>query len=240
MLNKIIYSLYSLNNLSALARKMRNLLAEKFPSEAIVISLLAKIDQAQTVAVQAIGSSTKQTLTALVRSTDRSRDNSYASLRDHVWAGLRRENEAYRLACEALWPLFEKNNTQLGFLANDKETQAIESLLSDLRTGHGPAHLATINASAWIEELDRDNKAFVAAQQQRASVKTEDTTVTDAKAFKQLSTSLELVNSAMDGLTMMAVEGVAEVAAELNTYIGEANTNARKKKNHSSEENPAN
>ncbi len=227
MLLKIIYSLYSLDNLSTLTRKVRNLLGEKFPAEAVIISLLSKIDQAQTVAVQAIGSSTKQELTKKVRSSDRKRDNSYASLRDHVSAGMRRENEDYSAACAALWPLFEKNNTKLANLPDEKETSAIESLLADLRAGDGPIHLATINASEWLDELDRDNNVFVEAQAQRASVKTEDTTMNDSEAFKILTAALEKVNSAMDSLEMMEVAGVEAVAAVLNTYISEANTNAR-------------
>ncbi|WP_163718224.1 DUF6261 family protein [Mangrovibacterium lignilyticum] len=240
MLLKIIYSLYSLMNLSALARKVRNLLSTAFPTDPIVISLLAKIDVAQAVAVQAIGSSTKQNSTAMVRSADTSRDNSYVSLRNHVSAGLRRENADYRAACEALWPLFEKNDTTLYYFPDGEETQAIESLLTELKAGDGPAHLATVNATEWLDELDRDNQAFVAAQQQRAANRSTDTTVTDAEALKQLEAALNLMNSVMDSLSMMEAAGVQAVATELNEYIAEANANARNSKSQTTEEIPLN
>ncbi len=227
MLLKIVYSLYTLTSLSELARSIKSLLNAKYPAEQIVISLISKIDQSQAIALQAIGSSTKQGLTDLLHAADAKRDNSFVALRDYVASGLRRENAPYRAACQALWPLFEKNDTTLYRLPFRVETQSIESLLTDLKAGDAPVHLATINATEWVEELDSNNQAFVDVQLQRASAKTTDTTVTDDEAFKHLTVSLELVNSTMDSLAMMEVAGVEAVAAELNTYISDANTNAR-------------
>ena len=231
MLLKIIYSYFSLMNLAALSNKLRNLLAEKFPDQAIIISLLRKMDQAQQTALQAIGSSTKQALTATVRSADTIRDNSFISLRTHVYAGLRREHKGYREACETLWPLFEKNNIKLYNLADGEETAAIGSLLKDLKAGDFPAHLATVNATEWLDELERDNIAFVAVQQQRAAKRGSDNTVVDEEAFKQLKAALELIGSAIDSLQLLELDGVKAVAAEINEYIREANANARNSKN---------
>ena len=74
----------------------------------MVITLLARFQPQLETAIQAIGSTTKTPLTVIVKAADLRRDNSFRSLRDHVKAGLNRENETYRSACEALWPEFEK------------------------------------------------------------------------------------------------------------------------------------
>lgn len=44
--------------------------------------------------------------------------------------------------------------------AYSEETAAIDSLLNDLGDPKKLAHLETINAVGWVQELDRDNQAF--------------------------------------------------------------------------------
>lgn len=221
-------------NLSALAEKIRNLLAEKYPADPLVISLLAKLDLAQAVALKAIGSSSKQSLTQLIRSADTRRDNSFVSLRNHVSAGLRRENDAYRSACEALWPIFEKNDPRLYKLGDNEESAAIGSLLADLAADNAPAQLAAINATDWVSELERDNTAFMVAKQQRAAARSTDTTQTDEEAFKQLKAALDMVGNVVNSLVMLETPDADAVVAELNSYIREANASARSSRSQAS------
>lgn len=109
MLTKIFYSYFTLSNLIVLVQRIRILLLEKFADHPMISTVMTSLEANLDIAVQAIGSSSKQPLTQVVRSADVKRDNSFRSLRDHVQAGLQCENESYREACEALWPEFEKN-----------------------------------------------------------------------------------------------------------------------------------
>jgi len=233
MILKILFSYFSLSNLTALAQKIRNLLFAKFPDHPMVVALVANLDAAIATALQSVGSTTRQESTPEVRSADKTRDNSYRSLRDHVQAGLKRQNEAYRLACEALWPDFEKNGIQLYRLPGGEETTAIDSLLKDLSNPKKQEYLTTINAVEWVAEMDRDNKAFTEASTRRSANRSADETVDDKRAIKQLEVALQLACSTLESLQLMnGIEGAAAVVAEVNQYIAEANTSAKRSQSH--------
>ncbi len=228
MVLKILFSLFSLAQLTALAQRIRNLLIERFPDHLMLGPVLAQLDEHLAVAIKAIGSTTKQALTKTVRAADSKRDNSFRSLRNHVEAGLLRENEAYRLACEALWVEFEKNGTTLNNLPYDEQTASANSLLVDLSTPTNLEHLATIHAVEWKDELDRDNQAFVATENQRSVVRSVDDTLSDRNALMQLRTSVELLVNVLNSLyALNNLEGIRGAVAEINQYIREATTAAR-------------
>lgn len=233
MLTKIIYSYFSLGNLTALAKKIHLYLAAKFPDHSMITTVLVNLKNSLNTSVQAAGSSTKQTLTKSVRDADKKRDNSYISLKDHIHAGLRRENETYRLACEALWAVFEKNGTQLYNMPDGSESTAIDSLLRDLDQSKAVGYLETVNAVEWLQELDRDNENFIAISQQRSSERSVDETETDDIAMDQLRISLELVSNVMSALLAMNdPKGIQEAVNEVNQYIREANASAKLGKPH--------
>ena len=228
MVLKILFSLFSLAQLTALAQRIRNLLSERFPDHPMLGPVLAQLDAHLALAIQAIGSTTKQALTKMVRTADSKRDNSFRSLRDHVEAGLRRENEAYRLACEALWSEFEKNGTKLHSLSYDEQTAGVNSLLVDLSKPGNLAHLATIHAVEWKDELDRDNQGFVATTKERSAIRSEDDTPTDKSALMALRISVELLVNVLNSLyALNNLEGIRGAVIEINQYIREASTAAR-------------
>lgn len=240
MLNKIRYSYFTLAALTALVQKIVTLLSTKLPDNQMVITLLARFQPQLETAIQAIGSTTKTPLTVIVKQADLKRDNSFRSLRDHVKAGLNRENESYRSACEALWPEFEKNGTQIDRLPREKQTAATESLLADLQKNKNQPHLLTTNTTDWVSELDNDNRAYVTATTQRSSERSTDDTVLDHEAFKALRTSLDLLENILNTMQAMGDPvDVDEVVAEISQYIAEANAAAKQSKGNGNT-NPAN
>ena len=129
MITRILYSYFTLGNLTALAQKINQFLVSKFPDHPMISGVLTDMGPKLKISLQSVGSSTKQPLTKIVREADRKRDDSYISLKDHVHSGLRRQNETYRQACKALWAVFEKNNLKLYNLADNDESVMIESLV---------------------------------------------------------------------------------------------------------------
>ncbi|WP_297099702.1 DUF6261 family protein [uncultured Draconibacterium sp.] len=228
MLEKIRYSYFTLAALTALVQKIVTLISTKLPESQMIIALLARFQPQVETALQAIGSTTKQPLTEIVTAADLRRDNTYRSLRDHIKAGLQRQNEAYRTACETLWSEFVKNDLKLYNMARDKQTAATESLLADLRKPENAPHLITTNTNDWVTELDTDNQAYVAAATQRSAARSVDDTVHDAEAFKDLKTSLDLLENILNTMTVMDDQrGIDEVVAEVSQYISEANAAAK-------------
>ncbi len=230
MLVKILYSYFRLAGLIALAQKIRSLLIARFPDHPMIASALSLLDAKLALAVQAIGSSNKQPLTQTVRAADKKRDNSFRSLRDHVQAGLLRENDSYRMACEALWPEFEKNGLLLYKEPYDDQSAAMDSLMKDLGKPENQVHLETIHAVEWKDEVERDIQAFLDVSKQRSMVRSADDTVVDEAAFKGLKIPLELLNNVLNSLYAMSEpEGIQEVVNEVNQYIREANTSAKRR-----------
>uniref|UniRef100_UPI003216986E DUF6261 family protein n=1 Tax=uncultured Draconibacterium sp. TaxID=1573823 RepID=UPI003216986E len=236
MLNKILFSYFTLAALTALVQKIVNLLSTKLPDNPMVTTITARLQPQIEVALQAIGSTSKTPLTQSVQEADARRDNTYRSLRDHIQAGLLRQNEVYRAACEALWPEFEKNGLQLYRIAKEKETAAIESLLNDLQKSKNQPHLVTTYTTEWVTELDNDNQAYVAATQQRSAARSTDDTVLDQQAFKELKTSLELLENILNTMQAMGdPANIGEVVNEVSQYISEANTAAKQSKSNNNE-----
>ena len=225
---KILYSYFNLSRLVSLSQRMLQLLSARYSDHPMISPLLATVQAKQDQAVQSVGSSTRQSLTSLVREADQQRDNSYRSLRDHVAAGLLRENEVYRQACEALWDVFEKNGLSLFRASDSEETAAVVSLLKDLEKTTMQAHLETVHAVEWKAELERDNQAFVRLSQERSAVRSADDTVTDKVAFDQLRASLDLLCNMLNALYALdEPDGIRATVEELDQSIREATAAAR-------------
>jgi hypothetical protein len=228
MLTKILYSYFTLGNLTSLAQKIHQFLVSKFPDHPMISNVLTTLAPKLETSLQSVGSTTKQPLTKIVREADRTRDDSYISLKDHIQAGLRRQDETYRQACEALWELFEKNDLKLYNLANGDESAAIDSLVKDLHQEKNQAFLETVYVVEWLEELVRDNQAFKDANRERSAIRSADETVTDAVAFEQMKVSLDLLSNVLAALyAMNDLDGIREAVNEVNQYISEANASAR-------------
>ena len=233
MISKILYSYFSLTRLHALAKKIKELLSAEFPEQPMLLTVLTSMEPKLAVALKSIGSTSKQPLTKAIRRADSERDDSYLSLKKHIKSGLRRRNDVYRSACEALWVLFEKNNLKLYRTADDDESSLIDSLVADLSTPENQAHLATVNATEWLAELDSDNKAFAAISAKRSVTRSADDTVEDIQAFADLKHWLDLLSNVLNSLCLVNnPEGIRETAAQINQYIIEANAAAKQSGNH--------
>lgn len=231
MLSKIFYSYFSLSALVALSQKIVGLLSSQFPDNAMLQTMIPKINEQVSIALQAIGSTTKNSLSTSVKEADIKRDNCFVSLKNHVEAGLRRENDVYQNACIALWPFFLKNNIKLYNLPYDDQTSATNSLINDLTSAKNQVHLQTINVVEWVGELKTANNEFIEVQKQRSVSRLEDDTVRDDEAFKNLRHLIELLENVLNTLYMMNdPEGIQEAVNEINQYITEANTSARQSK----------
>lgn len=228
MIINIIYSVYSLGNLNALAKLIEEYLAQKFPDTPLIAATLNPLRISMAVATKAIGSSIKSPLTVEIEKADRERDNIYASLRDLVVRGVQRQKTDYRAACMALSLIFEKNNLQLYALPYQDETSAIESLLADLDNDEAKANLETIKATEWVAELDAANKYFVEIYTQRAGERAADDTLPDKTAILRLYNSLDLVCNALVALYAMEEPGANEAIAQVNQFIKEANRAAHR------------
>ncbi|MBS2098403.1 DUF6261 family protein [Carboxylicivirga linearis] len=231
MIVQIVYSYFSLSRLVDLANKITGLLNNKFPDNAMLTTVLSAIEANVKVALQSVGSTQKQNLTEAIKDADLLRDNCFISLKDHVRAGLRRNNTKYNSACQALWSVFIKNGTKLYDMSNDEQTAATKSLLTDLNTTDNQPHFKTIHAVEWLNELQMANDQFIELSKQRSAARSTDTTIPDDEAFKQLRQSVDLLENVLNTLYMMNdPEGIQEAVNEINQYITEANTSARQSK----------
>lgn len=228
MFNKISFSYFSLAALTALVQKIVKLLSTKLPDNQMATTFITRISPQLATALQAIGSTSKQPLTKKAKQADLRRDNSYRSLRDHIDAGMLRQNETYRVACETLWTVFEKNGLKLYDIAREKETAAIESLLKDLGKPEYVEPIKITKIASWIAELNTDNQAYVTVSVERSAIRASDDTVNDQNAFKDLKISLDLLENILNTMLAMNMpEGIDEIVAEVSQYISEANTAAK-------------
>jgi len=148
-----------------------------------------------------LGSSRKQNLTEAIMEADLLRDNCFLSLKDHVKAGLRRNNADYSSACQDLWSVFVKNGIKLYDMSNNEQTAATNSLLNDLNTADNQLHFKTIHAVEWLKELQTANDQFVELSKQRSAARSTDTTIPDEAAFKQLRQSVDLLENVLNTLS---------------------------------------
>lgn len=224
----IVFYLYSLRGLVALASKFQLLLTTRFIDNPMVSAVLGVLDQSVEVATKAIGSATKQPLTKTVRQADKVRDDQYKALKSLIINGTRRNNAAYREACLDLAYIIEKNNPMLYVLGDKEETAAITSLLHDLDEEPAKTRIAAINAEEWVAELVQANQDFVAASEGRSGVIAADDTLTDRKAFKNLEKSMKLVCNMLDShLGYGQPADIQDIVNIANQYIREANASAR-------------
>jgi hypothetical protein len=228
MMIKILFSLFSLGSLIALAEKFRLLLVNQFTDNPMVNSVVNHLVNSMDSAKKALNDAKTNPLTKIVKEADTARDDLYIALRDHVTAGIRRRKNDYREACLELYPIFEQNNLMLYHLGYNEETAAIKSLVTDLDNENARACLSTINALELMHELDDANNDFVATTKKRSKQRADDNIPTDIAAFQQLKGSLGLVCSALDAmLAMNQPEGIQQTVAVGNQYIKEAHAAAR-------------
>lgn len=215
MINTIPYTLIPLSGLTTLSERSLQTVQTNHPDEAFFIKNINRLQQAIERATIAVGSSRMAEGTKSVTNADIDRDNSFDSLRDHVKAGLKRNNAQYKMACERLFTIFKKNNLNLSRLPYDQETGALMSLFTDLSDTQSVTDLATIHATEWLQELKSDQSGFEEAVKTRASEKVDAQDVpTDAAAKEMLIPALKSFFKVID----VAEEN--EIVADISQTIG--------------------
>lgn len=230
MISNIPYTLIPLPGLVTMSERSVQVLNSRHPDEAFFLRTIDKLLFASGLATRAIGSSRQAEGTKTVVAADDDRDASFDSVRDHVKAGLKRNNPEYKAACERLYGIFKKNNLNLSRLPYDEETGALISLFEDLSGSQPEADLAMINASEWLAELKRDQTAFENAVKARASEKKEVSEIpTDAVAKEALIPALKSFYRVIDvAEENEIVTGVSETIGLINVIIQEVVTAHRR------------
>ena len=233
------YSRIPLSGLTTLGNRIIAALESRHPAEPFFQNNIASVKSAIGDGVLAVGSSLLSENTPAVNQADMQRKNSFNSLRNHIKAGLTRENETYRKACERLMVIFQRNNTQMMSLPLDERSAALESLFEDLGTvdmlsselsSNGAASdLVTVNATAWLQELKDFHTAFEAAIQARNTEKSDRKVLTDEAAkdalVPQMKNLLMAVQVAYNNQIVAAIEDTIDL---LNEIISEVVTAHRK------------
>lgn len=219
---RIPFTVIPLAGLVTMAERTLAIVRQQHPEVAMLTTPLSNLEAAIGVAVQALGSSRSLQKTVTVQQADRDRDNSYESLRNSIRAGLRRNNPAYREACERLLILFSKNNLELARLSYDAQTAALLSLFADLSTLQAVADLATIHATEWLQELKSDQERFEQAVSERGSERVQSQVPTDESARMQLIPALKALYKLLDVAEDHAlIAGVDQTIPLLNAMIQE-------------------
>ena len=221
-IHNIPYSRITLPGLNALGGRMVETINEKHPAESFFAKSMTKTQAAIEQAVLAVGSSEGSQKTLDVRQADVWRSKSYVSLRNHLDGGRERHNEAYSEAAHRLYAIFKQNNLALARLAQGNKTSALMSLFKDLDNAPSIADLATVNATAWLQELKDDQALFEEAINSRSQEKNDRNVLSDTEAAR-------ILTEAMRGLTKTIevaydnemVTDVGDTISLLNTIIDE-------------------
>lgn len=228
ILPRIPYTYISLPGLLTMTERTLAILNERHPGEPFFVRTIEKLESGKTLATKAMGSTNKALTTKNVTQADNDRDNSAESLKNHIRAGLKRNNKAYREACERLYAIFEKNNLNLTRLPYAEQTGALNSLLSDLSTPQAVTDLATVNTTEWVQELRTDQESFEEAIKARGEERAVDDTPTDTVALGALITALKSIFKVLDvAEENEQVEKVSETITLLNELIAEIITAQR-------------
>ena len=219
---RIPYTLLTLTGLITLAKRTISTLKSQHPEETFFGKNIQKLEAAQNLASRAANSTTRLAGTKDVTAADRDRDNSVDSLKAHIKAGLKRNNSAYREACERLFAIFEKNGLAISDLPYDQQTGALISLMEDLGTPQAQADLATINATEWLEELKTDQESFELAVLDRSQEKSTHDVPTDAEAQAAIIPALKGMYRTLDvAEENELVENISATISQINVIIGE-------------------
>ncbi len=109
----------------------------------------------------------KSANTENIENSDSNRDFTFRGLSDEVKSKCRHFELPVREAAKRVWVDFEKygNIARKGY---DAATTDIQNLIDDLKANY-VADMALIGITSWVEQLDTDNKAFIALETDRYS-----------------------------------------------------------------------
>lgn len=218
-INKIPYSLLSLEAVLEMAVQSVETIASRHPDDALLSSSLADMDAPKQAATLAVGSSRKQELTGQINDADRVRDRGFIGFRKHVEADQYNDwNPTVKSAAENILNIIQKHGTRLHEEGLTVQSALMMSLFEDLEADQAKADLTTLNLTGWVDQLKVMQSDFAILFQQRNELETakDIPTKTDAKAA--LVQKLSVLFNGLEFLAMTQPDGYA-ATSELVTSI---------------------
>lgn len=160
-------------------------------------------------------------LTAQLDGIDKQRDSLLAFLFSTIQNGVKLPIEAQRVAAEAL-ELIIRPYANIQRLPGQQETVQVNGLLIDLAAESAAAHVTTLNLTAVVDELKKQNDQYAALTQQR-------TLESDAKATENIAELRARMDPMYVAVTTIAhaesvanpTEATAEFVRALNATVAE-------------------
>lgn len=160
-------------------------------------------------------------LTVQLDGIDKQRDSLLAFLFSTIQNGVKLPIEAQRVAAEAL-ELIIRPYANIQRLPGQQETVQVNGLLIDLATESAAAHVTTLNLTAVVDELKKQNDQYAALTQQR-------TLESDANATENIAELRARMDPMYVAVTTIAhaesvanpTEATAEFVRALNATVAE-------------------
>lgn len=160
-------------------------------------------------------------LTVQLDGIDKQRDSLLAFLFSTIQNGVKLPIEAQRVAAEAL-ELIIRPYANIQRLPGQQETVQVNGLLIDLAAESAAAHVTTLNLTAVVDELKKQNDQYAALTQQR-------TLECDAKATENIAELRARMDPMYVAVTTIAhaesvanpTEATAEFVRALNATVAE-------------------
>lgn len=160
-------------------------------------------------------------LTVQLDGIDKQRDSLLAFLFSTIQNGVKLPIEAQRVAAEAL-ELIIRPYANIQRLPGQQETVQVNGLLIDLAAESAAAHVTTLNLTAVVDELKKQNDQYAALTQQR-------TLESDAKATENIAELRARMDPMYVAVTTIAhaesvanpTEATAEFVRALNATVAE-------------------
>ena len=229
MTSKISFSMFGLGELNTLARQLFAVVSEAYADQPALSQALSALKAAIDMGDRALGNARGEALTEAVQQADSRRDDSFMSLRDHLAAGLRRHGKPeYQLACERLKKVFDQHGTTLHRESYAKQSALLVSLFKDLETAPAVADLATVGATEWLAELERDQAEFEDLYAQRNDDRATADRTTYEEAKQDLRQALEMLLVILNGLHLGGLLPNSEATlGRINQHIERATYKGR-------------
>ena len=219
-------SYYNTAEVGTLARNILAKAQSLDPAHAAVTALTTSLSTAYQTLLSSRTRTKSNTQTELLTEADRERDLAFRSFYNYVEAGITRRNTAYRTACLAIMEhieLFDRNLINFGYAEQSMElTRFFTEMEKEA------AHLTTIGATEWLNELKAAETAFLAQQgRKRAEETAKNVLVPIKEAREQVLNQLVTLVHILNGLEVVQTEGIAALNNEIDEVIEEVETPAK-------------
>ncbi|MGL1885362.1 MAG: DUF6261 family protein [Reichenbachiella sp.] len=225
-IREIVKSLFTSSEVDSLGSRITAII-DAFKSENAAITALNNLVKAALEELKKSRlNSSHNTQTDEVAAGDQIRDLAFRAFYQLIAACAIRQNEPIQLAAKVILTHLERIDRALPYLGYEEETRELEVFFGEM--DKVTAHLETISATAWLEEVRSAELLF---QEKRKGKSNEDiekkvlipTKQTRDATVAQLITLCHLLN----GLEMANIANIAELNTEIDQIIMEVEIPAR-------------